>query len=437
MMLQVVADILRRRQCEGWLVGGSVRDRELGRYSPDLDVVVAADPAGVAQQVAVRLASPWFALSARHGAYRVMGPEGHVDVAAMRGAGIVDDLAERDFTVNAMAMPLGDGTIVDPLGGLEHLREGRLVAVSERIFEDDPLRLMRAPRFCHLLGLRLDPSLETLIRAQAAVLVRAASERVATEMALTLHEGRSSAAVRLWLELGLLAVVLPEVIAAERLAPTLEALERLDDMMAHPEVWFSASAGAVAERLAQPVDGALALPVALRLAGLMHRLPPEDAVAAGRRLKMSAAAISLLGTVAGCFHRERCNSGALQDAALSNRSAVQFLWNAAPWEPEVIMLAAGAAASPGGASAPAATTPAVGRLMALWADRALRGVPRPPIDGKVLMRDSGLVEGPLLGRVLREVRLAWEAGEAKTGAEALVVAGSALGEAQTAPERGS
>jgi poly(A) polymerase len=437
MMLRAVADILRRRRTEGWLVGGSVRDRYLGRYSPDLDVVVADDPADVARQLAIRLSSPWFALSARHGAYRVMGPDGHVDVALMRGAGIVDDLAQRDFTINAMALPLGEGTLVDPFLGLEHLSQGRLVAVSERIFEDDPLRLMRGPRFCHLLGLKMDPSLETLIRARASVLVRAAPERVATEMALTLDEGRSSTAAQLWQELGLLAIVLPEVVAAERLTPTVAALERLDDMMAHLEAWFPESAGAVAERLAQPVDGALRRPVALRLAGLMHRLPPQDAVTAGRGLKLSVATISLLGTVSACFHRGRCSSGALQKAALSDRSAVLFLWNAAPWEPELIMLAAAAAASPGGAPAPPATAAAPRRLMALWADRALRGVPRPPIDGEVLMRDLDLTAGPLVGEVLREVRLAWEAGEATTGAEALIVARGALREARTGPESGS
>ena len=57
-MLQAVADILRRRQAEGWLVGGSVRDRELGRYSPDLDVVVADDPAQVAARWRRCSASP-------------------------------------------------------------------------------------------------------------------------------------------------------------------------------------------------------------------------------------------------------------------------------------------------------------------------------------------------------------------------------------------
>ncbi len=105
-MLGAVADILRLRGTEGWLVGGSVRDRMLGRFSPDLDVVVADDAAAVAKQVAGTLRSPWFALSERYPTYRVLGGDGHVDVAAVRGGGILADLAQRDFTVNAMAVPL-------------------------------------------------------------------------------------------------------------------------------------------------------------------------------------------------------------------------------------------------------------------------------------------------------------------------------------------
>ncbi len=207
MMLEAVAHILRRRRTQGWLVGGTVRDRESGGGSPDLDVVVADDPAAVAREIAGRLDSPWFALSARHGAYRVMGAEGHVDVAGIRGNGILDDLAQRDFTINAMAVPVdapwGAGDRIDPFGGWTHLHEKRLVAVSDRIFIDDPLRLVRAARFCHVLGLHLDPSLEVLLRSQAAVLLRAAPERVATEMALTLSGGSSAGAFRLWAELGL------------------------------------------------------------------------------------------------------------------------------------------------------------------------------------------------------------------------------------------
>jgi tRNA nucleotidyltransferase/poly(A) polymerase len=107
MMRRAVTEVLERRGSDGWLVGGSLRDRELGRFSPDLDIVVADDPVSVARSLAARLGAPWFALSERHGAYRVLGKEGYVDVAPVRGGAIAADLGLRDFTVNAMARPLG------------------------------------------------------------------------------------------------------------------------------------------------------------------------------------------------------------------------------------------------------------------------------------------------------------------------------------------
>jgi len=75
------------------------------------------------------------------------------------------------------------------------------------------------------------------------------------------------------------------------------------------------------------------------------------------------------------------------------------------------------------------------RLMGLWAERTVEGIPRPPLDGDALMRELGLEAGPLLGRVQREVRLAWEAGEVATTTEALGVARAAA-ERETAPNRG-
>jgi poly(A) polymerase len=436
-MLRAVTEVLRRRGTAGWLVGGSVRDRELGRFSPDVDVAVMDDAAAVAKEIAAALGSPWFALSERHPAYRVLGPGGYVDVAAVRGGGIMADLALRDFTVNAMAVPLAGADLLDPFGGLAHLREGRLVAVSTTVFSDDPLRLMRAPRFCHVLGLHSDETLTESIRAQAATLSGAAAERVATEMALTLASGRVAEAVRLWHGLGLLAEVLPEFPVQERFESTLALLERLDDFLECPAVWFPGAAGMLDERLAIAVDGATSRPVALRWAGLMQALPSAAVETAARRLRLSGAMVSLLTVASHHLAAREAGTGALSSgrpaaprpALASKRADVLSLWDTAPWEPEVIALVA-AAATAGNGSGPgsqeslpdAADLAVARRAMDLWAGRVREGVPRPPLDGDDLMRELGLPGGPLLGKAVREARLAWEAGEVTTAAEFLVAA---------------
>src|SRR5665811_1317406 len=121
-MLNALRTVASRGGCRVWLVGGTVRDRELGLSSSDIDVVVEGDAAELAADVAAELGRPWFALSHDFGAYRVAGDGGYLDVASMRGGSLEADLALRDFTVNAMAAPLEGGPPVDPFGGLEHLR---------------------------------------------------------------------------------------------------------------------------------------------------------------------------------------------------------------------------------------------------------------------------------------------------------------------------
>jgi hypothetical protein len=429
-MLQVVADILRRRGTEGWLVGGSVRDLELCRFSSsarepvDLDIVVADDPRAVARELARSLDIPWFPLSERHAAYRVMGGEGHVDVAGVRGDGILSDLAERDFTVNAMALSLAHVSprrgltavdpegLVDPFGGLRDLELRRLAAVSDHIFADDPLRMMRAVRFHHVLGLELDEPLCDAIRAQAHLLARTAAERVSAELALTLAEGRTAEALDCWERLGLLRMVLPEISPAS-VATVRQTMACLDRLLDSPASWWPDGAEPPVERLARPVDGALSRPVALRLAALTHRLSPDDAARAGKRLKLSADAVSLLVTVARFLGAGSQPAWpALPPSGPPGREAVLFMWRSAPWEPEVVLLAAAAEGE--------LPMPQPARsLLQLWAERSRGHQPPLPVDGESLMRHLSLSSGPKLGAVLREVRLAWEAGEISSLPEVL------------------
>lgn len=162
---------------EAWIVGGAVRDELLGRPMVDLDIA-CRDPEAAAR----RYGGPVFPLSERHGAWRVSLEGGRtVDFTPLQG-GIEADLATRDFTINAIAQPLGGGEHLDPYGGLDDLEHQVLRAVRDSIFRDDPLRLLRAVRLEDELGFRLDADTEALLREDVALVDRPAGERIVAEL---------------------------------------------------------------------------------------------------------------------------------------------------------------------------------------------------------------------------------------------------------------
>jgi Poly A polymerase head domain len=166
---------------EAWFVGGAVRDELLGRDVVDVDVV-CAEPGAAARAYAKRSGGAPFALSEKHASWRVVLDGGRtVDFTPVHGS-IESDLARRDFTINAIALPVGGGDHVDPSGGREDLELGLVRAVSESIFDDDPLRLLRAVRLEEQLGFRLAALTEELVRRQAAQVTEAAGERILGEL---------------------------------------------------------------------------------------------------------------------------------------------------------------------------------------------------------------------------------------------------------------
>ena len=197
-MDEVVREVLAGE--EAWIVGGAIRDQLLGR--PVLDVDVACrDPRSAAHRYARRVGGAAFPLSERHGAWRVAvdGTERTVDFTPLPN-GIEADLATRDFTFNAIAVPVEGGERCDPHGGETDLANGVVRAVSDTIFEDDPLRLLRAVRLEDELGLALDAETEALLRGSTALVTRAAGERILAELYRL-----SPAGYRRLAEVGLLA----------------------------------------------------------------------------------------------------------------------------------------------------------------------------------------------------------------------------------------
>jgi len=290
-----------------------------------------------------------------------------------------------------------------------------------------------------VLGLSLDSALRQAVQAQAGEVSRAAAERVATEMVLTLAAGRAGDAARLWHGLGLLEVVVPDLSRPEPDRPqgldrVFADLDRLEALLVDLPGRFQQAALELARRIAQPVDGAVQRSVSLRLAGLLRGLNPAEAGSTGRRLRLSGALLSLLKTSA-TLSRYPGGLPAVGETGVPGpgRAAVLFLWAAAPWEPETIILSAAAscALAPAGGAAAVPATPGddpAGRLMAVWAERARGSGPLLPFDGIELMKELGVPAGPRLGNALRAARLAWEAGEAVTAGQALVAAREALAE---------
>jgi hypothetical protein len=184
---------------EAWVVGGAVRDLLLGRPVVDLDVA-CRDPRDAARRYGASVGAASFALSERHGAWRVvLSPDQTVDFTPLPD-GIEADLATRDFTFNAIAIPLEGGEAFDPHGGKADLEAGVVRAVSVDIFVADPLRLLRAVRLEDELGFRMDGETEALARGAAALVTRPAGERVLAEL-----RRLSAAGYRRLDELGLLA----------------------------------------------------------------------------------------------------------------------------------------------------------------------------------------------------------------------------------------
>ena len=160
-----------------WIVGGALRDELLGREVTDIDIVVEGDPEQAARELAKELRGPVFRLSEAFGAWRVVDRrEGRVyDFAPLQGETIEEDLAKRDFSVNAMARPSEGGELIDPLGGRADLEARTLRVLGPAAYENDPLRPLRLARFAAELGFTPDGLRRAGVRRAAPARARPGS----------------------------------------------------------------------------------------------------------------------------------------------------------------------------------------------------------------------------------------------------------------------
>jgi tRNA nucleotidyltransferase (CCA-adding enzyme) len=204
-----------------YLVGGAVRDLLRGADAVDVDIAVEGDARSVARALAERLTAE-IREHERFGTATVRAGDLGFDLATTRtevydepgalprvaAASLDEDLARRDFAINAMAVGLtGDdlGHLYDPCGGLSDLNDGVVRVLHDRSFLDDPTRLLRAVRYEVRLGFRMDSATESLARAAVVdgALRTVSGARVRDELLDLLGESQAPAGVRRMHELGL------------------------------------------------------------------------------------------------------------------------------------------------------------------------------------------------------------------------------------------
>lgn len=263
------------------LVGGPVRDALRGtldlRRSTDLDMTTSAHPDEVLRLIEGYAEAVW-TTGIEFGTVAMTHRGFQIEITTYRadrydrvsrnpevvfGDSITDDLSRRDFTVNAMAISLIDGTFHDPFGGARDLADGllRTPAAPEESFADDPLRIFRLVRFIAQLGFRADEATAAAAKAMSGELSRITAERLQGELTKLLLTAAPRPGLEAMVETGIADVVLPELSALQM---------EIDEHHQHKDVYAHSLTVLDQAIEAEPRLGLDGPDLVVRLAALLH-----------------------------------------------------------------------------------------------------------------------------------------------------------------------
>jgi tRNA nucleotidyltransferase (CCA-adding enzyme) len=404
-----LAATLERAGYEAWCVGGAVRDALLGHAHLDWDLATSARPNEVRK--VFRRTVP---VGIEFGTVGVFDREGRMhEVTTFRhdvrtdgrhaevefGASLDDDLARRDFTINAIAFSPSREELRDPYGGRDDLARGivRAVGQARERMKEDRLRALRGLRFAGRFSFTIDDATWNAIRESAPHLGRLSRERVKQEIEKTIDQvPQASLTFRMWRDAGAFASLVPELAHVSDVA--LAAI----DAICRPGA--AAELATVSDRARGRADQRRQL----RLALLFAELTPDDAERTLRALRFSNAQVASIAHLLRSWH----TLGAAMASALQSSipPAAQIRrWAAVAGRPAFPLLirladARWAAERTNGGNAPLAST-----VRSFYA-QGIRTAYRDPIaiadlaiDGDDLVA-GGIAPGPALGQILTALR---------------------------------
>jgi len=244
-LLEKIVNVLPANT-EIYLVGGAVRDLLTNRRSPDFDFAVPSNGISLARTVANALKADFMVLDGERDTGRVIiiedGIYTYLDFAAYRGATLEEDLRDRDFTINAIALNLRDITVIDPLNGATDIRAKVIRACSPDSLSNDPVRILRAVRQAAAFGFNIDKSTREWMKQAADKINKVSIERVRDEVFKMLGGPKASASIRALEMLGVLQHLMPELLKMKGVTQsnphihevwvhTLAVVDQLEDLL--------------------------------------------------------------------------------------------------------------------------------------------------------------------------------------------------------------
>ncbi|MFC2005149.1 CCA tRNA nucleotidyltransferase [Chloroflexota bacterium] len=476
LLLSKLGDFLAGQDIESYIVGGWVRDVLLGRDTADIDFAVSSDALEVAPGVATALGGKYVLLDRVNRVGRVVlvnkgatspGVQHELDFATLKG-NIEQDMARRDFTIDAMAVNLSqfgkglsDLQLIDPFNGQDDLRCGIIRVVAEKAFASDAIRLLRAVRLAAELDFNIEKKTEALIRHYSHLITSVAGERVREELLRMLAVSDAGQFVTYLDELGLLTAVFPELAQTkgvkqpkehfwdvfEHSLQTVSAVEFLLGQgaweYANEEVLAAVPwSGVLAQHFDREVSSGSTRKLLLKLAGLLHDVnkPQTKAIDAGGRMRFLGHSEGGAPIAANMLERLRFSSkevklvedevryhlrpGQMSQTGLPTRRAIyRYFRDTAEAGIDILFLSLADHLATRGPNLDLANWQEHARL----ADYVIgqhfeqEKIVRPPklVDGHDIINIFGISPGPEIGEVLEAVRETQASGEVTTREEAL------------------
>lgn len=381
-----------------YVVGGAVRDALLGRVRAelDLDLVVPTGAVDLARKLATEYRAGFVLLDPERQIARVVFPGMTVDIAQQDGESINNDLARRDYTLNAIAYDIETGVTVDPFCGTQDIHQHTIRMLSRDNLIDDPLRLLRAYRQGAQLNFTIEAQTQQAIRELVPLLTNVAAERVLAELRYLLLTPNSSQWLVAMVADELLTGWLELPVGAD-FAAKLERFDRAGELVRQHYP-------ALDRELDRPLRDTIA--ISRRAIGKFTLLLSSDlqlATAQMLRLTLSSAEIQVVNAVITYLPQLLGEPMSLTE---------QYFWFQAVDNnfPLSIVLAITAGAD----------LLNLAKLMDRYLDpQDLVAHPMPLVNGRELVEFLQISPSPTIGKLLTEIQLARINGKISTSSEAL------------------